>query len=104
MIILPTGITKRLLAWVHFSHFKLSGRALNNVFAGPTFLRKIKVAVSDRAIHAYNFEELSGHLSRATVAGWTVEVEAWEKDPTMTNPFVSVVEGTFILCLWYLLF
>ncbi|KAF7967195.1 hypothetical protein HWV62_35598 [Athelia sp. TMB] len=59
---------------------------------GPTLLRKIKVAVPERIIHVYNFEELNSHLSAATVAGWTVEVEAWEKDSAMPNPFETVVE------------
>lgn len=56
----------------------------------------MKVAVPERALHDYNFEELSSHLSPAAVAGWTVEVKAWEKDNTMPNPFVSVVEGRVI--------
>ncbi|KAF7971367.1 hypothetical protein HWV62_21322 [Athelia sp. TMB] len=62
------------------------------VSIGPTLLRKIKVAVPERAAHVHNFVELSSHLSAAAVAGWTVEVEAWEKDNTMPNPFVSVTE------------
>lgn len=56
----------------------------------------MKVAVPESALHQYNFEELSSHLSPAAVAGWTVEVKAWEKDNDMPNPFVSIVEGTTI--------
>lgn len=41
----------------------------------------------------HNFEEFNSHLSAPTVAGWTVEVEAWEKDPAMPNPFETVVDG-----------
>lgn len=59
-------------------------------------LRKIKTAVPERALHQYNFEELSRHLSPAAVAGWTVEVIAWEKDNNMPNPFVSIVEGRVV--------
>lgn len=61
----------------------------------PTFLRKIKAAVPERAEQVEIFEDLSINLPPQSVATWTVAVEAWEKDKVNTNPFVSVAEGAF---------
>ncbi|KAF7970355.1 hypothetical protein HWV62_24332 [Athelia sp. TMB] len=49
------------------------------VAMAPTFLRKIKAAVPERADHIEVFEDLSENLPPESVAAWTVAVEAWER-------------------------
>lgn len=63
------------------------------IIAAPTFLRKIKTAVPDRADHVWAFEELTANLKPESVAEFTVAVEAWEADRKQPNPFVSLAEG-----------
>ncbi|KAF7982027.1 hypothetical protein HWV62_30280 [Athelia sp. TMB] len=62
------------------------------VAMAPTFLRKIKAAVPERADQVEIFEDLSDGLPPQSVAAFTVAVETWEKDKTQPNPFVSVAE------------
>lgn len=63
--------------------------------AAPTFLRKIKAAVPERANHVWAFEDLTANLKPESVAEFTVAVEAWEADRTQPNPFVSLAEGMY---------
>ncbi|KAF7966740.1 hypothetical protein HWV62_37241 [Athelia sp. TMB] len=58
----------------------------------PTFVRKIKDTVPERAQHVDDFEELTENLPPESVAAWTVAVEAWEADRRQVNPFVSIAE------------
>ncbi|KAF7980678.1 hypothetical protein HWV62_37111 [Athelia sp. TMB] len=62
------------------------------VAMAPTFLRKIKTAVPERAEQVEIFEDLSAGLQPQSVATWTVAVEAWEKDKSQPNPFVSLAD------------
>ncbi|KAF7970361.1 hypothetical protein HWV62_24272 [Athelia sp. TMB] len=62
------------------------------VAMAPTFLRKIKAAVPERADQVDIFDELSADLQPQQVAAWTVAVEAWENDKKQVNPFVAVAE------------
>jgi hypothetical protein len=55
--------------------------------AGTSLLRKLKAATSDMHDHVVNHEEYQLSLPKASVAQWTAEVEAWEKDPSSPNPF-----------------
>lgn len=62
-----------------------------------TFLRKIRDAVPARAEHVSHFDELTSALPPASVLKWTSEVEAWEADNTLTNPFVIEFAGKLSL-------
>lgn len=46
-----------------------------------------------RAEHVSHYDELTAVLPPASVLKWTKEVEAWERDNTLFNPFVIEFEG-----------
>lgn len=63
-----------------------------------TFLCKIDDAVPARAEHVSHFDELTAALPPASVLKWTKEVEAWEADNTVSNPFVIEFAGKLSHC------
>lgn len=68
----------------------------NPIFLAATFLRKIVDAVPARAEHVSHFDELTAALPPASVLRWTKEVEAWEADDSLDNPFVIEFAGKLI--------
>lgn len=84
---------KKIVAMGKFIPCYYKRSALIYSVAAPTFLRKIKTAVPERADHVWAFEELTANLQPESVAEFTVAVETWEADDTQPNPFVSLAEG-----------
>ncbi|KAF8867839.1 hypothetical protein BD779DRAFT_1463482 [Infundibulicybe gibba] len=62
---------------------------------GPTLLRKVKEAGEERAGLVIDFLELSASIAKEypqQVMQWTADMQAWEQDPTKTNPFTSPID------------
>jgi len=55
--------------------------------------KKATLAGLDMAEHVIAHDELASTFSEDVVESWTVEIKAWEKDPTKPNPFEEKIEG-----------
>jgi hypothetical protein len=60
---------------------------LRQTLVGSSLLRKIKGAISEKAIQSQAWEQLSSVLDPREVSVWLAEVEAWEDDNSHPNPF-----------------
>jgi len=47
----------------------------------------MKAATSDMHDNVIGHEEYQHSLLKASVAQWILDVETWEKDPSIPNPF-----------------
>ncbi|KAG6907075.1 hypothetical protein DXG01_010683 [Tephrocybe rancida] len=59
---------------------------------GHSLLWKFKAATADMADHVIAHSELNASLPKDLLRQWTVEVEAWENNPSQPNPLVSVID------------
>ena len=64
---------------------------------GSSLLRKIKGAISEKAIQSQAWEQLSSVLDPREVSVWLAEVEAWEDDNSHPNPFQSRSSSMLII-------
>ncbi|KAG6905664.1 hypothetical protein DXG01_001355 [Tephrocybe rancida] len=55
-------------------------------------MSKFKAATADMADHVIAHSELNASLPKDLLHQWTVEVEAWENNPSQPNPLVSVID------------
>jgi len=55
--------------------------------------KKAMLAGLDMAEHVIAHDELSSTISETILEAWTLEIEAWEQDPTQPNPFEEKIEG-----------
>jgi len=56
--------------------------------------KKITAAALDMADYVIEHDELCSTIPEQTLAVWTEQIEAWEKDSTKPNPFDETIEGT----------
>ncbi|RXW11706.1 hypothetical protein EST38_g14149 [Candolleomyces aberdarensis] len=54
---------------------------------GDSLLRKLTAAATDLPEQAISHRELKDVLDKSMLALWKTEVEVWERDPSMPNPF-----------------
>jgi hypothetical protein len=55
---------------------------------GSNLLRKIKVAIPEKAVQYQAWQQLSSVLDPQQVSAWLAEIKAWERDPSScANPF-----------------
>jgi hypothetical protein len=54
---------------------------------GSSLLRKIMIAIAQKAKHDQALQDLTTSLDSQQVATWTAELDAWENDPSQPNPF-----------------
>jgi hypothetical protein len=52
-------------------------------------------AVPERNKHVANYALFQSSFASAQLTEWTAEVEAWEKDQSLSNPFVSTVVSKY---------
>ncbi|KAF5340049.1 hypothetical protein D9611_012394 [Ephemerocybe angulata] len=64
-----------------------SFRGTDQLLKGPSLMRKMDNAVSKVADHTIAHQELEATLDPEKLAEWRSSAEAWEKTPTMPNPF-----------------
>ncbi|KAH7920330.1 hypothetical protein BV22DRAFT_1133151 [Leucogyrophana mollusca] len=64
-----------------------------NKLSGSMLLRKIKEAVSESQDHRAALMELEATLEQSDLARYNAEMEAWEADRSMPNPFHSRVNA-----------
>lgn len=58
---------------------------------GSTLLRKMKDAGSDMAKYVQQHQDLESSLPSDVLVKWGLQVEAWEADPSLLNPFEQVI-------------
>jgi hypothetical protein len=58
---------------------------------GGSLFRKMKAAGSDMYDHVVSHSDYESSLPPASVAHWTAEVEAWEKDASQPNPYALTI-------------
>jgi hypothetical protein len=56
---------------------------------GPSFLRKIKIAIPNLEKQMAQWHEMSAGIDQQQVSDWLAEVVAWENDSSQPNPFQS---------------
>lgn len=56
-------------------------------------LSKLKNAVPELSDHQEILEQLESIIEAGFIKQWTAEVEAWEADPTVPNPFEPQTKG-----------
>jgi hypothetical protein len=57
----------------------------------------MKAAASDMYDHVISHAEYERSLPPDSIARWTVEVEAWEKDPSQPNPYeITVISECYL--------
>lgn len=54
---------------------------------GSSLFRKMKAATSDMYDHVISHSEYERSLPASSIARWTAEVEAWERDSSQPNPY-----------------
>ncbi|KAJ7048169.1 hypothetical protein C8F01DRAFT_1214206 [Mycena amicta] len=59
-----------------------------NIRQGKMLSRKLIVAISERDKQTQQFEEMDESLNDATREAWRTEIEQWERDRSMPNPFL----------------
>ena len=64
--------------------------------SGATLLRKIKDASADKWEFKFQHEELESSLPPDVLKQWRKEAEAWERDPSSSNPFEQTVANSDI--------
>ncbi|KAF8170553.1 hypothetical protein BJ912DRAFT_933216 [Pholiota molesta] len=65
----------------------------NALAPSASLLRKVMAAARDMAEHVIGHQELESTISRESLDEWTKEVEAWEANSSLRNPFESTVSG-----------
>ena len=68
---------------------------IGNIVSGATLLRKIKEAGADKAEYTFQHEQLESSLPLNALKQWQEEVEAWERDPSKSNPFEQMVTSAY---------
>ncbi|KAF8867794.1 hypothetical protein BD779DRAFT_1685311 [Infundibulicybe gibba] len=54
---------------------------------GITLMRRLKAAATDMTEYAISHKDLEASLPTASLSLWQEELDAWEDDPTICNPF-----------------
>ncbi|KAF8875708.1 hypothetical protein BD779DRAFT_1613396 [Infundibulicybe gibba] len=54
---------------------------------GVTLMRRLKAAATDMTEYAISHKDLEASLPTASLSLWQEELDAWEDDPTVRNPF-----------------
>jgi hypothetical protein len=57
--------------------------------SGPSFLRKIKIALPQLIKQTAQWHEMSAGMDQLQVSEWLAEIVAWENDSSQPNPFQS---------------
>lgn len=60
---------------------------------GTSLLRKMKTVTSAMHDHVIAHHEYQATIPPDSIARWTADVEAWEKDPSNPNPFEVTVKS-----------
>jgi hypothetical protein len=94
MVTWATGIIKRLSGWVCF--FSSVFRCSLNTLLGVSFLRKMKMAVEEKADHVEAHELLTPTVPPEAIVEWTKAVEDWEADAKAKNPYEVRVSRAYI--------
>lgn len=81
----------RLNCPMFFSSLKL--------FQGVTLMRRLKAAAADMADYAISHQELEASLPSALLSLWQEELDAWEDDPSLRNPFEVISKSLLFLNL-----
>jgi hypothetical protein len=92
-----TGIKSLALVPSYFSHTLLTLIDTHIPSPGSTLLRKIKDAGSDMAEYRQQHQDLQRSLPSEIITKWRMEVEAWEADPSVLNPFEQVIISRLLL-------
>jgi hypothetical protein len=61
---------------------------------GDSLMRKLCIAIDERNSQISCFEEIKNSIKKATVKGFKEQVEAWEKDQTKPNPYLTPKKST----------
>ena len=56
---------------------------------GPSFLRKIKIAIPNLEKQTAQWHEMSARMDQQQILDWLAEVMDWENDSSQPNPFQS---------------
>ncbi|KAF8867909.1 hypothetical protein BD779DRAFT_1463136, partial [Infundibulicybe gibba] len=57
---------------------------------GVTLMRRLKAAAADMTEYAISHQDLEASLPDASLSLWREELDAWEDDPSLRNPFEVV--------------
>ena len=64
--------------------------------AAYTLKRRLLLAIDKHAEHHAHFKELTASIAdRDLVSEWTAQVEAWERDHSLPDPYYVVTEGVY---------
>jgi hypothetical protein len=62
-------------------------------FLGRSLIDKLKHAAPERRAQAKIFADLESVIDPKSIAEWTKDIQAWERDCTQPNPFKARVKG-----------